>query len=144
MTEDPQRGNEIVMWGGSVLCVSYYFGLLYCNCCCANRCHIPLQIISCLATLLRKQDLSVWSYPSTLQMYHGLLSLTVHSKPKVCLLDSHSLRVGMLKLIFLLCHLRFESYYPSLVVIVKHNGNTIFELSLQSDWLWLFEVSEWW
>ncbi|XP_052468820.1 RRP12-like protein isoform X1 [Carassius gibelio] len=40
-------------------------------------------IISCLATLLRKQDLSVWSYPSTLQMYHGLLSFTVHSKPKV-------------------------------------------------------------
>uniref|UniRef100_A0A8C2F0Z8 Ribosomal RNA processing 12 homolog n=1 Tax=Cyprinus carpio TaxID=7962 RepID=A0A8C2F0Z8_CYPCA len=40
-------------------------------------------IISCLATLLRKQDLSVWSYPSTLQMYHGLLSFTVHCKPKV-------------------------------------------------------------
>uniref|UniRef100_A0A8C1LK93 RRP12-like protein n=1 Tax=Cyprinus carpio TaxID=7962 RepID=A0A8C1LK93_CYPCA len=40
-------------------------------------------IISCLATLLRKQDLSVWSYPSTLQLYHGLLSFTVHSKPKV-------------------------------------------------------------
>uniref|UniRef100_A0A671R9B9 Uncharacterized protein n=1 Tax=Sinocyclocheilus anshuiensis TaxID=1608454 RepID=A0A671R9B9_9TELE len=40
-------------------------------------------IISCLATLLRKQDLSVWSYPSTLQIYHGLLSFTVHSKPKV-------------------------------------------------------------
>ncbi|XP_043111552.1 RRP12-like protein [Puntigrus tetrazona] len=40
-------------------------------------------IISCLSTLLRKQDLSVWSYPSTLQMYHGLLSYTVHYKPKV-------------------------------------------------------------
>ncbi|KAF4105889.1 RRP12-like protein [Onychostoma macrolepis] len=40
-------------------------------------------IISCLANLLRKQDLSVWSYPSTLQVYHGLLSFTVHSKPKV-------------------------------------------------------------
>ncbi|XP_030626814.1 RRP12-like protein isoform X2 [Chanos chanos] len=40
-------------------------------------------ILSCLATLLRKQDLSVWSYPSTLQIYHGLLSFTVHSKPKV-------------------------------------------------------------
>ncbi|KAI2657902.1 RRP12-like protein [Labeo rohita] len=40
-------------------------------------------IISCLATLLRKQDLSIWSYPSTLQMYHGLLSFTVHAKPKV-------------------------------------------------------------
>ncbi|KAI7805897.1 RRP12-like protein [Triplophysa rosa] len=40
-------------------------------------------IISCLATLLRKQDLSVWNYPSTLQVYHGLLSFTVHAKPKV-------------------------------------------------------------
>uniref|UniRef100_A0A8C5N7P1 Ribosomal RNA-processing protein 12-like conserved domain-containing protein n=1 Tax=Gouania willdenowi TaxID=441366 RepID=A0A8C5N7P1_GOUWI len=40
-------------------------------------------ILSCLATLLRKQDTSVWSYPSTLQAYHGLLSFTVHSKPKV-------------------------------------------------------------
>ncbi|XP_047458867.1 RRP12-like protein [Mugil cephalus] len=40
-------------------------------------------ILSCLATLLRKQDGSVWTYPSTLQAYHGLLSFTVHSKPKV-------------------------------------------------------------
>uniref|UniRef100_A0A1A8EZW3 Ribosomal RNA processing 12 homolog n=1 Tax=Nothobranchius korthausae TaxID=1143690 RepID=A0A1A8EZW3_9TELE len=40
-------------------------------------------ILSCLATLLRKQDVSVWSYPSTLQTYHGLLSFTVHSRPKV-------------------------------------------------------------
>uniref|UniRef100_A0A1A7YHG6 Ribosomal RNA processing 12 homolog n=1 Tax=Iconisemion striatum TaxID=60296 RepID=A0A1A7YHG6_9TELE len=40
-------------------------------------------ILSCLATLLRKQDVSVWSYPSTLQVYHGLLSFTVHSRPKV-------------------------------------------------------------
>ncbi|XP_056384885.1 RRP12-like protein [Hyla sarda] len=40
-------------------------------------------IISCLAVLLRKQDLSVWSYPSTMQVYHGLLSCTVHAKPKI-------------------------------------------------------------
>lgn len=40
-------------------------------------------VVSCLATLLRKQDVSVWSYPSTLQAYHGLLSFTVHSKPKL-------------------------------------------------------------
>uniref|UniRef100_A0A669EFS9 Ribosomal RNA processing 12 homolog n=1 Tax=Oreochromis niloticus TaxID=8128 RepID=A0A669EFS9_ORENI len=40
-------------------------------------------ILSCLATLLRKQDASVWTYPSTLQAYHGLLSFTVHNKPKV-------------------------------------------------------------
>ncbi|MBN3312286.1 RRP12 protein, partial [Atractosteus spatula] len=40
-------------------------------------------VVSCLATLLRKQDLSVWSYPSTVQVYHGLLSFCVHSKPKV-------------------------------------------------------------
>ncbi|XP_077114405.1 RRP12-like protein [Ranitomeya variabilis] len=40
-------------------------------------------IVSCLAILLRKQDLSVWSYPSTLQVYHGILSFTVHAKPKI-------------------------------------------------------------
>ncbi|CAG6017279.1 unnamed protein product [Menidia menidia] len=40
-------------------------------------------ILSCLATLLRKQDISVWTYPTTLQAYHGLLSFSVHSKPKV-------------------------------------------------------------
>ncbi|KAM3912961.1 RRP12-like protein isoform 2-T2 [Leptodactylus fuscus] len=40
-------------------------------------------VISCLAVLLRKQDLSVWNYPSTLQVYHGLLSFTVHAKPKI-------------------------------------------------------------
>lgn len=45
---------------------------------------LHIQILSCLATLLRKQDASVWTYPSTLQAYHGLLSFTVHSKPKVC------------------------------------------------------------
>ncbi|XP_061545527.1 LOW QUALITY PROTEIN: RRP12-like protein [Phycodurus eques] len=39
--------------------------------------------VSCLAILLRKQDTTVWTYPSTLQAYHGLLSFTVHSKPKV-------------------------------------------------------------
>ncbi|XP_072293683.1 RRP12-like protein [Eucyclogobius newberryi] len=40
-------------------------------------------ILSCLATLLRKQEASIWTYPSSLQTYHGLLSFTVHSKPKV-------------------------------------------------------------
>ncbi|XP_074089321.1 RRP12-like protein [Macrotis lagotis] len=40
-------------------------------------------ILSCLATLLRKQDLTAWSYPVTHQVYHGLLSFVVHAKPKV-------------------------------------------------------------
>ncbi|NXN23854.1 RRP12 protein, partial [Nycticryphes semicollaris] len=40
-------------------------------------------VLSCLATLLRKQDLAAWSYPVTLQVYHGLLSFCVHAKPKV-------------------------------------------------------------
>lgn len=40
-------------------------------------------ILSCLAILLRKQDPTIWSYPSTLQVYHGLLSFTVHAKPKI-------------------------------------------------------------
>uniref|UniRef100_A0A672PV44 Uncharacterized protein n=1 Tax=Sinocyclocheilus grahami TaxID=75366 RepID=A0A672PV44_SINGR len=68
---------------GQKCALCHYFALLYSNCCYAIHCHINLQIVCCLATLLRKQDLSVWSYPSTLQIYHGLLSFTVHSKPKV-------------------------------------------------------------
>ncbi|XP_075391105.1 RRP12-like protein [Tenrec ecaudatus] len=40
-------------------------------------------VLSCLATLLRKQNLESWSYPVTLQVFHGLLSFTVHAKPKV-------------------------------------------------------------
>ncbi|XP_052619165.1 RRP12-like protein isoform X2 [Peromyscus californicus insignis] len=40
-------------------------------------------ILSCLAILLRKQDLEAWGYPITLQVYHGLLSFTVHAKPKI-------------------------------------------------------------
>ncbi|XP_063291043.1 RRP12-like protein isoform X1 [Pelobates fuscus] len=40
-------------------------------------------IVSCLSVLLRKQELSAWSYPSTLQVYHGVLSFTVHAKPKI-------------------------------------------------------------
>ncbi|NXW17063.1 RRP12 protein, partial [Circaetus pectoralis] len=40
-------------------------------------------VVSCLATLLRKQDLAAWSYPVTLQVYHSLLSFCVHTKPKV-------------------------------------------------------------
>ncbi|XP_053439817.1 RRP12-like protein [Nycticebus coucang] len=40
-------------------------------------------VLSCLATLLRKQDLEAWGYPMTLQVYHGLLSFTVHAKPKI-------------------------------------------------------------
>ncbi|OWK62332.1 RRP12-like protein [Lonchura striata] len=40
-------------------------------------------VLSCLATLLRKQDLAAWGYPVTLQVYHGLLSFCVHTKPKV-------------------------------------------------------------
>uniref|UniRef100_A0A8C7EVH6 Ribosomal RNA processing 12 homolog n=1 Tax=Neovison vison TaxID=452646 RepID=A0A8C7EVH6_NEOVI len=40
-------------------------------------------VLSCLAILLRKQDLEAWSYPVTLQVYQGLLSFTVHPKPKI-------------------------------------------------------------
>ncbi|XP_058399637.1 RRP12-like protein isoform X2 [Diceros bicornis minor] len=40
-------------------------------------------VLSCLATLLRRQGLEAWSYPVSLQVYHGLLSFTVHAKPKI-------------------------------------------------------------
>lgn len=54
----------------------------------------PFKVLSCLATLLRKQDLEAWSYPVTLQVYHGLLSFTVHSKPKVRLLGPRTWEGG--------------------------------------------------
>lgn len=41
------------------------------------------QVLSCLATLLRRQNLVAWNYPVTMQVFHGLLSFTVHVKPKV-------------------------------------------------------------
>ncbi|XP_070609003.1 RRP12-like protein [Erythrolamprus reginae] len=40
-------------------------------------------ILSCAAILLRRQNLAAWNYPVTMQVFHGLLSFTVHVKPKV-------------------------------------------------------------
>ncbi|XP_028586368.2 RRP12-like protein [Podarcis muralis] len=40
-------------------------------------------VLSCLATLLRRQNLVAWNYPVTMQVFHGILSFTVHVKPKV-------------------------------------------------------------
>ncbi|XP_026529245.1 RRP12-like protein [Notechis scutatus] len=40
-------------------------------------------VLSCLATLLRRQNLLTWNYPVTMQVFHGILSFTVHVKPKV-------------------------------------------------------------
>lgn len=40
-------------------------------------------VLSCLATLLRRQNVVTWKYPVTMQVFHGLLSFTVHVKPKV-------------------------------------------------------------
>ncbi|XP_070541212.1 RRP12-like protein [Ptychodera flava] len=39
--------------------------------------------LSCLATLLRVQEIAVWNDASTLQVYHGILSFSIHPKPKV-------------------------------------------------------------
>lgn len=39
--------------------------------------------LTCLSTILRVQDPLVWGDSSTLQVYHGILNYTIHSKPKV-------------------------------------------------------------
>ncbi|XP_077992398.1 RRP12-like protein [Glandiceps talaboti] len=39
--------------------------------------------LSCLATMLRVQEIAVWNDSSTVQVYHGILSFTIHPKPKV-------------------------------------------------------------
>lgn len=66
------------------------------------------QVLSCLAILLRKQGLEAWGYPVTLQVYHGLLSFTVHAKPKVrlWLLQNQPSELGWKEL---------KTYIPGLV-----------------------------
>ena len=49
--------------------------------CCLSAC--DRQLLECLAVLLRAQPVSVWAEPSTLQMYAGVLSFVIHTRPKV-------------------------------------------------------------
>ena len=39
--------------------------------------------LTCLSTVMRAQEAAVWSEPSTLQAFQGLLVFTIHQKPKV-------------------------------------------------------------
>lgn len=41
------------------------------------------HLISCLSTLLLNQDPSIWSYSSTMQIFHCMLTFSVHPRPKV-------------------------------------------------------------
>ncbi|XP_046850876.1 RRP12-like protein [Xenia sp. Carnegie-2017] len=41
------------------------------------------NLLACLSTALKAQEATVWSNSSTLKSFQGLLSFTVHSKPKV-------------------------------------------------------------
>ncbi|EDO48743.1 predicted protein [Nematostella vectensis] len=41
------------------------------------------SLLGCLCQLLVIQERAVWSESSTVKIYHGLLSFTIHSKPKV-------------------------------------------------------------
>ncbi|XP_028391311.1 RRP12-like protein [Dendronephthya gigantea] len=41
------------------------------------------SLVTCLSTALKAQEAAIWSEPSTLKSYQGLLSFTVHPKPKV-------------------------------------------------------------
>ncbi|KAJ8418157.1 hypothetical protein AAFF_G00138660 [Aldrovandia affinis] len=75
-------------------------------------------VLSCLATLLRKQELSVWSYPSTMQVYHGLLSFTVHSKPKVRKAAQHGVSSIMMGSDFLFGD-SAPSHHPAAVTTAK-------------------------
>ncbi|XP_043216714.1 RRP12-like protein [Amphibalanus amphitrite] len=41
------------------------------------------SLLECLAVLLRAQPAATWAEPSTLQMYSGVLSFVIHTRPKV-------------------------------------------------------------
>jgi len=41
------------------------------------------SVLSCLSTILRQQDVSVWVQPSTMNIFHAILTLAIHSKPKI-------------------------------------------------------------
>ncbi|KXJ27467.1 RRP12-like protein [Exaiptasia diaphana] len=41
------------------------------------------SLLYCLSRLLLVQESAVWSESSTMKIYHGLLSFTIHSKPKI-------------------------------------------------------------
>ncbi|XP_071947906.1 RRP12-like protein [Antedon mediterranea] len=49
----------------------------------SNTTSIVRSCLQCLATTLRIIDMTSWNEASTKQIYHGVLSFTVHQKPKV-------------------------------------------------------------
>ena len=62
-----------------------------------------LQLISCLSTLLLNQDPSIWSYSSTMQIFHCMLTFSVHPRPKVNPLLTVHVSLHHFCLISLLC-----------------------------------------
>uniref|UniRef100_A0A5F4WGU1 Ribosomal RNA processing 12 homolog n=1 Tax=Callithrix jacchus TaxID=9483 RepID=A0A5F4WGU1_CALJA len=75
-------------------------------------------VLSCLATLLRKQDLETWGYPMTLQVYHGLLSFTVHPKPKIRKTAQHGV-CSVLKGSEFMFGEKAPAYHPAAVSTAK-------------------------
>ncbi|KAK6629400.1 hypothetical protein RUM43_003217 [Polyplax serrata] len=47
-------------------------------------------VIGCLSVALRAQDPGVWSYPSTLQVFHSVLIFSTYTKPKVRKAGQHA------------------------------------------------------
>ncbi|XP_037092733.1 RRP12-like protein [Pollicipes pollicipes] len=41
------------------------------------------SLLECMAVLLRAQPAAVWGEPSTMQMYGGILSFVIHTRPKL-------------------------------------------------------------
>ncbi|XP_003479611.1 RRP12-like protein [Cavia porcellus] len=75
-------------------------------------------VLSCMATLLRKQDLEAWGYPLTLQVYHGLLSFTVHAKPKIRKAAQHGV-CAVLKGSEFMFGEKAPAYHPAAVSTAK-------------------------
>ncbi|KAH0557965.1 RRP12-like protein [Cotesia glomerata] len=74
--------------------------------------------IGCLSVLLRAQEAITWSNSSTMQILYGILSLTIHSKPKVRKAAQHAV-CAILKGSELMKE-NPPAYHPAAPEIAKH------------------------
>ncbi|XP_012287618.1 RRP12-like protein isoform X2 [Orussus abietinus] len=75
--------------------------------------------IGCLSLLLRVQDAAVWSDVSTMHILHGILSFTIHSKPKVRKAAQHAI-CALLKGSDIMKSDNPPLYHPAAPEVAKH------------------------
>ena len=78
-----------------------------------------MQLLSCLASLLRVQEVAAWSNSSTVQVYNALLAFVTHSKAKVRKAAHEAIRVVLKTSSFLLTETA-PPYHPAAMITAKH------------------------